>query len=184
MCTHVCGCPHQCDTSGDIPVLYWRLEGSDVLVMMFAFPPVPWPFIAVVFYYRYKKGWPRDMERDALQPRTWGQNYNDKSINQHNQAPCNFPVVGYAAIKTESNKGIPQLRLFLLFAGGAVQVPLCVLVSERPGVHLRAWTGRQTWPWRWTDLSGEIWSSCQNIFKTKWRIPSSLMNKYINALSS
>lgn len=44
------------------------LRRSDVLVMMFAFPLVPWPFIGIAFYYHYERAWPGDMERDASQP--------------------------------------------------------------------------------------------------------------------
>ena len=49
VCMHVCECPHQCDTSGNISAVYWKLEGSNVLVMMFAFPLVPWPLLAQCF---------------------------------------------------------------------------------------------------------------------------------------
>lgn len=44
------------------------LRRSDVLIMMFAFPLVPWPFIGIAFYYHYERAWLGDMERDASQP--------------------------------------------------------------------------------------------------------------------
>lgn len=65
---HVCECPHQCDTLGNISGSIESLRRSNVLVMMFAFPLVPWPFIGIAFYYHYERAWPGDMERDALQP--------------------------------------------------------------------------------------------------------------------
>lgn len=49
MCMHVCKCWNHCDTLGNIPAHYWKLERSNVLVMMFAFPLVPWPLLAWCF---------------------------------------------------------------------------------------------------------------------------------------
>jgi len=40
------------------------------------------------------------------------------------------------------------LSSFLLLLGGPVQVPLGVPITERPGIHLWTWAGRETWPRR------------------------------------